>query len=137
MLPKIVAQHFLENMVDEINKTLEEFESPFLVKADDNLNFIAHKADGKETAARLSGGEKVILALAFRFVVNSLFAGEVGMMVLDEPTAGLDVDNMGNLARVLGQVSQLTRKRGQQLVLITHDRRLEKVFDNIINLGNY
>ena len=134
-LPRIVAQHMLEDLEEKINETLEEFGGPFRVTADEDLTFVAHKPNGvSEPASRLSGGEKVVLALAFRFAVNSLFAGEIGMMVLDEPTAGLDEHNIGCLTDVLGRLSELTKKRGQQLIIITHDQRLERVFDNIIRL---
>jgi DNA repair exonuclease SbcCD ATPase subunit len=134
-LPRIVAQSMLESMVDRVNETLEEFDGPFRVSADEDLSFIVHKPNGMtERAERLSGGEKVILAIAFRFAVNSLFAGEIGMMVLDEPTSGLDSANLDCLTDVLSRVSDLTRKRGQQLIVITHDRRLELVFDNIIEI---
>jgi len=134
-LPRLVAQHMLEELEDKINETLAEFDGPFRVTSDEDLTFLAHKPNGVvEPAARLSGGEKVVLALAFRFAVNSLFAGEIGMMVLDEPTAGLDEHNIGCLTDVLERLSDLTKKRGQQLIIITHDHRLERVFDNVIRL---
>lgn len=134
-LPRMVANNLLENLVERMNTTLDEFASSFSVSASDDLTFVVRRPGGlTSTADRLSGGEKVVLALAFRFAVNSLFAGEVGMLVLDEPTAGLDTANLECLTDVLGQLSELTRKRGQQLIIITHDRRLERVFDTIIDI---
>ena len=135
-LPKILAGRFLESLVIEINKTLDSFETPFVVTADDDLSFLAHKPTGVvEPAERLSGGEKVVLAIAFRLAINSLFVGEVGMMVLDEPTAGLDEHNLSCLADVLSRLCDLTRKKGQQIIMITHEARLQRVFDNVIHLG--
>ena len=105
--------------------------------AEDDLSFSAHKPNGVvEPADRLSGGEKVVLALSFRLAINSLFGGEVGMMVLDEPTAGLDEHNLGCLADVLAKLCDLTRKKGQQIIMITHEARLQRVFDNVIHLGD-
>jgi len=135
-LPNIVSQEMLEDMVERVNETLDEFGSPFKVSADDSLTFLAHKPDGTcEPAARLSGGEKVVLAIAFRFAINATFAKDIGMMVLDEPTAGLDEDNLDYLMEAMENVTRSARKRGQQLIIITHDRRLERVFDQVVELS--
>lgn len=136
MLPRLVANSMLEDLVDKVNDTIAEFDGPFYVSADDDLTFAVHKPNRMvERSDRLSGGEKVILAIAFRFAVTAMFAGEIGMMVLDEPTAGLDAANLDCLNTVLERISSLTRKRGQQLIVITHDRRLELVFDNVIEIA--
>jgi exonuclease SbcC len=130
-LPRIVTQTRVEGMVDSVNETLELFNGPFRVSVEDKLTFMAHKPRGYvEEAARLSGGEKVILGIAFRFSV----AGQVGLMVLDEPTAGLDGDNIECLVDMLEHVSEVTREKGQQVIIITHDHRLERVFDNKIEI---
>jgi ABC-type lipoprotein export system ATPase subunit len=54
------------------------------------------------------------------------------MMVLDEPTAGLDEHYLGCLADVLLRVNEVTKKRRQQIFMVTHDQRLERVFDQLI-----
>lgn len=135
-LPQVVAQSYLEEMVDGINATLQEFGGPFRVEAESELSFVAIKPDGsQERASRLSFGEKVILALAFRFEVNSLFAKNIGMMVLDEPTVGLAAYNVDYLRAVLVRLSKLSRAGGFQIIMVTHDERLESVFDKVIRLG--
>lgn len=133
--PRLAAQRWLENMVDKINATLEQFESPFYVEADEDLSFIAVKPSGRrERAERLSGGQKVLLALAFRFAVNSLLAGDVGMMILDEPTAGVDKANIANLTDVLTKVADFTKDKGMQLLVITHDESLQRAFDQVVHI---
>jgi DNA repair exonuclease SbcCD ATPase subunit len=133
--PRLAAQRWLEDMTELINQTLEQFDSPFYVEASEDLTFVAIKPNGRrERASRLSGGEKVLLALAFRFAVNSLLAGDVGMMILDEPTAGVDTDNISSLTDMLALVSDYTKKEGKQLILITHDDRLERAFDQIVRI---
>jgi len=130
-LPRVVTQTVMENMVGQINETLELFNGPFRVTAEDRLTFLAHKPRGyAEEACRLSGGEKVILGLAFRFSV----ARQIGMMILDEPTAGLDADNIECLVDMLEQMSELARRRGNQIIIITHDNRLERVLDHKIEI---
>lgn len=134
-LPKLVVQRKLERVISKANKLLEDLDAPFNVTADSDLAFVAIKRNGqREAADRLSGAEKAILAIAFRFAVNAVFASELGMMVLDEPTAGLDEHNMDVLADVLGRLANVTKRRDQQLIIITHDRRLERSFDHVLTL---
>jgi len=35
----------------------------------------------------------------------------------------------------LSRLCDLTRKKGQQIIMITHEARLQRVFDNVIHLG--
>lgn len=129
-LPAVVHRNALLNMEEEINRNLEYFNSPYFVTTDDNLGFTAKFANGTVMpAAGLSGGQKVMLAMAFRLAVNSLFAGQVGMMILDEPTDGLDADNRRLAADVFRTLGQLARDRGHQVIVITHDEALQSAFD--------
>jgi len=126
----------LEDLVDQVNELLNEFDGPFYVSAGDDLSFTVHNPDGSsEPAASKSGGEMVVLAIAYRLAVNSRFARDVGMMVLDEPSAFLDQKNLGCLASVLQRICEVMKQRRQQLIMITHDQRLERVFDQLIELG--
>lgn len=135
-LPRIVAQHLLERLTVEVNNNLEDFANPFSVEAADDLSFVAIKPRGRrEPAARLSGGEKIMLAVAFRLAVNKIFAADAGMMVLDEPSAGLDTHNIDCLADIFERISLIAEARKQQIILITHDDRLGRSIPNSIDLG--
>ena len=134
--PRIYMASVLEDLVDQVNELLNEFDGPFYVSAGDDLSFTVHNPDGSsEPAASKSGGEMVVLAIAYRLAVNSRFARDVGMMVLDEPSAFLDQKNLGCLASVLQRICEVMKQRRQQLIMITHDQRLERVFDQLIELG--
>ena len=100
----------------------------------------AHFADGTVAAsADLSGAQKMIFGLAFRFAVNSLFAGQIGVMVLDEPTAALDAQNTERMADVFAGLGRAAKARGQQIIVITHEELLYPVFNQVIRLdgGQY
>lgn len=133
-LPRVVAEHYLRALQVETNQFLEVFDAPFRVEADDKLSFRALFNDGREQpAGRLSGGEKVVLALAFRLSVNSMFAAEVGLLCLDEPTVGLDEHNLGCLQTALLRLKELSRERGLQVIMVTHERSLGHLFDRVID----
>ena len=135
-LPHIVHSRALREVEAEVNKTLAEFESPFRIKTGDNLTYIAKFCNGTEVPAhRLSGGQQVILSLAMRWALNSLFASQIGFLALDEPTAGLDEQHLGLLQSTLSKLGAAARNRGCQVVIITHEKRLMGVFDHVIELN--
>jgi exonuclease SbcC len=133
-LPKIVSQANLELLVTDINNNLQLFGNPFVVEADQDLTFKVFFSGQLPVKARqLSGGQKVILAIAFRAALDRVFGHDTGMMYLDEPTAGLDADNVKYFHEAL---QKLAEKSGtdRQLVVITHVHELSGVFDQLIQL---
>lgn len=134
-LPQLLHEDALEELVDAVNATLAEvFGDPFSVRLGEGLAFTAVKTDGDEDVRRLSGGQKAVLAIAFRLAINSIFAGGIGMMVLDEPTVGLDEENIDCLHAALTALADFAGRQGSQIIIITHDKRLETAFDRVIKL---
>lgn len=134
-LPKVVHLNYLRSMEREINDTLQLFDSPFTISVSEDVGFTAEFADGtRMPAAGLSGGQKVMLAMAYRLTVNSLFPKQVGMMVLDEPTDGLDQENRDLASQVFIKLGEVARSRGHQVIVITHDGALRRAFDQRFTL---
>jgi len=134
-LPQAVALANLRRMEKSINSELEQFGSPFWAETSSDLSFIVHRPGIPGfPAAKLSGGMKGVLAIAFRTSLTSLF-GDLGMMSLDEPTAGMDVNNVSFLAGALQSYAVKVRGR-RQVILISHNRELIPSFDQVIEVGN-
>lgn len=134
-LPRDVTLAMLQELEERTNEALERFECPFLVSAAEDLMFQVQHHDGTtEPATYLSGGQKVVLAVAFRFAVYEMF-GHLGMLVLDEPTAGLDADNLDLLVEVLLRLSLDAKRQGHQVLLVTHDQRLRRAMDHVLELN--
>jgi len=133
-LPAILHRHALRVILDKTNEILEQFESPFYVTGTDDLEILAHKADVRVAASDLSGGEKMVLGTAFRLAANALFADQVGLLALDEPTAALDEANTLRMVEVFDRLRHLARRQGYQIILVTHERLLEPVFDRVVFL---
>lgn len=133
-LPKTVSQANLELLIDDINSNLKLFNNPFVVEADSDLTFrVFLPGQPPVKAKQLSGGQKVILAIAFRAALDRVFGHDVGMMFLDEPTAGLDADNVNFFHEALQQLAQKVG-HSRQLVVITHVQELGTVFDQLIEV---
>ena len=103
--------------------------------ADDDLTFkVFFPGKPPVKASQLSGGQKVVLAIAFRAALDRVFGRDVGMMFLDEPSSGLDADNVEYLHNALQQLA--TKVHGErQLVVITHVQELGGVFDQLIEIN--
>jgi exonuclease SbcC len=79
---------------------------------------------GREVSwERLSGGEKVVLALALRLAIGDVLGAQrLRFFVLDEPTVHLDSEKRKRLREVLMRLSQ----KMPQVIVITHD---EEIFE--------
>jgi zinc transport system ATP-binding protein len=70
---------------------------------------LAHRA--ADPVATLSGGQQQ------RVLIARALAGEPDVLVLDEPTAGVDADSQDTLAGALGHLS----RQGGSVVLVAHE----------------
>ncbi len=138
-LPMAVSQYYLNLLKEDTNRILNDLELPFRsfrIESVDDLRFVVRFADDGTLcrAERLSGGQKVVLALAFRLAVHFMFAADLGILCLDEPTAGLDDDNLATLSTALSKLREVSKARGLQIVLITHERMLDNLCDRVVSL---
>ena len=134
-LPRLVHANVLKQLCSVVNEELRLFDDPFRVEVSDDLSFVAYFEDERVIPSKaLSGGQKVMLALSFWSAVSRVFAKNLGVMCLDEPSDGLDVDNNELFLQILQQWRQLLHQRGQQVILITHSTDVETVCDHVIKL---
>lgn len=135
--PRLVAKRNLKQLEHAINELLQIFNVNFFVRVstDGTPTFIAEFYDGRrQVAQRLSIGQKTVLALAFRVAVNAMFAEEIGLLALDEPTAALDAIRVRALAPVLEKLRNLSTTKGLQCLLVTHATSLSHLFESTIEL---
>jgi DNA repair exonuclease SbcCD ATPase subunit len=56
------------------------------------------------------------------------------MLVLDEPTAYIDRQNLSLLETTLRRLGAAAKSRGYQVFVITHEASLRGVFDQVVDL---
>ena len=65
-----------------------------------------------------------MLAVANRCALADTLGAKFPLMVLDEPTTGLDDVNKGKMSQLLQKVSETLSGKGVYLVIPTHDEEL-------------
>ena len=134
-LPRLAMQRYLGLLNSKLNQFLAIFGVPFTCTIKNDLSVICNIPDiGEKPAERLSGGQKVMLGIAFRIAVYNMFASDLGFMVLDEPTNMLDDDRIEDVATMFELIGQYARNAKMQLVVITHKEALMRTFDHTVQL---
>ena len=136
-LPAKVAFAIYRVLAEKLNLYLSEFEAPYKVELHENGDFICIFNSGlQQQSSRLSGGEKMLLAIAFRLALHSVFSNDDtgGFIMLDEPTTFLDTRNRDGLFRVLNTLKTSPVFRDLQIIIVTHDDMLKPLFDSVVDL---
>lgn len=95
------------------------------IKANKSYNYrvCMVKQDAEmDMRGRCSAGQKVLASIIIRLALAECFGVNCGIIALDEPTTNLDQENIGALARSLGEIVKMRRvQKNFQLIVITHD----------------
>jgi len=141
--PSIIINNLLDEITVATNDFLSKFDSTFVVVPNYqsmSFNYYYHNpdipiSDPYPHCSEMSGGEKVVLAVAFRLATYAMFAQRVGLLVLDEPSVYLDSKNVVKLGTLLYNIKTLAKKLGLQVLISTHEKSLMNHFDSIIDFG--
>lgn len=140
--PRVLTRNVMSALTDSVNHYLDKFGSPFTVEAsEEGMGFRVRFCDGRTVpdplpdASMLSGGQKIALAVAFRFAVYTLFSNKLGLLSLDEPTAYLDDETIARFGDLLQKIAQIARNSSLQILMATHEASLAPCFDQTITIG--
>ena len=95
-------------------------------RAEEILDAFGLKHRLKHKPAELSGGERQRVAIA-RALMN-----EPELLLADEPTGNLDAVTGGQILDVIAE----THRRGQTIVMVTHDKTIAARADRVVQLVN-
>ena len=89
------------------------------------MNFVGLSDRINHKPTQLSGGQMQRVAIA-RALIN-----DPEVILADEPTGALDSKTGEQIMKTL---SELNKKKGKSIVLVTHDKSLVKYADRVIEL---
>jgi ATP-binding cassette, subfamily C, bacterial LapB len=92
--------------------------------------FVSEHAEG--LGHQLSdGGKKLSLGIRRRLALARALASEGRLVILDEPTEGMDNQGSQQVAQILNRLAS----RGSTVLLFTHDRSLFRASGNVLDLN--
>ena len=114
-----------------VSDRVREYLDMFDVRIDDvrieesgergGVRFVCFYGGREVDSDRLSGGEKVALALAIRLAIGDVLGAQrLGFLMLDEPTIHLDSENKKKLREIFASLGDVAG----QTIIITHDEEL-------------
>ena len=129
---------YLERIVQQVLDELMGGISPLTITIGDDYTPYVKSEDGYErTVNNLSGGERTLLAFAYRLTVGQLIMqARVGhgltLLILDEPTESLGRED-GSIDRLAEALSNL--KTVEQLIAVTHSEAFAEKADHVIRVS--
>jgi len=120
----VIEKYISSTLIKKINEILEDIEAPYVLTFDDkNRQFLASFTYGDVPLNRLSYGQKVILSLILASVLY-IESSTNSILIIDEPTAGLDANNIGNIFVLLDKLHELSSNSTVQCIVTTHEYNL-------------
>lgn len=141
--PRVLTEGVMRALTGAVNAHLDKFGAAFTVEpsgAGEGMGFRVRFCDRPmpdplPDASMLSGGQRIALAVAFRFAVYSLFSDRLGLLSLDEPTAYLDSETVGRFGDLLQRIAEVARNGNMQVLMATHEESLRGAFDQTVAIG--
>jgi len=130
-LPTLVMQKMLQGLNALLDNYLAVFDTEFTTYINENFEFMSTFGSHTDKPVRhLSGGQKVALALAFKFAVSELLANQIPLLSLDEPTVWLDDINKPRLVELLEKAAEVA-EAGVYVLVATHEPLLYPAFSRM------
>ena len=127
----------LERFVQQVLDTLTGEESSLLqIKIDETYSPIVISEGYKREVSNLSGGERTLLAFAYRLGIGQLIMQSrtgfgLHLLILDEPTESLGRED-GSIDRLAEAISRL--KTIEQIIAVTHSEAFAEKAEHVIRL---
>ena len=130
-----------QSIMVSLNREMNELVSSWFAKLvpdpmkeitiDDNFTPIIRQSGYDMDVSSLSGGEKSAVALSYRLALNAIvnnYVGNVGVLILDEPTDGFSKEQLQKFGDVLRDINS------EQIILVSHEAELENVADRVMRV---
>ena len=128
----------LRNFVQQVLDALVGGETPLLnVVVDETYTpYVKSEGGAEREVANLSGGERTLLAFAYRLglgqlIMQSRTGHGLGMLLLDEPTESLGRED-GSIDRLAEAISRF--KAIEQIIAVTHSEAFAEKAEHVITL---
>jgi len=134
-----VEKNIMVNVRKEFSRLFNKWFSmlttdSFSVNLDENFTPVIMQSGFEIDYAYLSGGERTAIALAYRLALNQIInmihskIKTKDLLILDEPTDGFSEQQLDKIRDILKELNVA------QLIIVSHERKIESFVDNIIKI---
>jgi DNA repair exonuclease SbcCD ATPase subunit len=140
-LPSTYLNDRFQRTMKLTNTNLRAMGSEFTVRASGEeplaFDFLRHDRDDAVwmEQEKLSGGQRMKLAVAFLLGLQSTTIPDVGLLVMDEPSTHLDPDCVDELRELLTVMGPQFAAREAQIIVCDHNPRLIPFDVHVIDLA--
>jgi exonuclease SbcC len=133
-------RHRFEQLAELTREFLMDLDANFTIDVDpDNAtSFTFTRVDEDIVYAmsmnKLSGGQKVRLAIAFLMAVQRLIVPEVAFLVIDEPSDGLDEDGIESFKELIMEMRNKLSNSDSQVIICEHRPQMHVAFEKKLEL---
>jgi DNA repair exonuclease SbcCD ATPase subunit len=133
-LQKQVMSKALGTLNQVMDEYLGHFGKDYSAWIDGDFDFRACKPDNDDfRAGLLSGGEQMALAMAYMLAIAEVKGSNIPLMVLDEPTDGLDDEAIHGLIEVL-KIARSYAEKGLYIIIPSHAPEMEAAKSQVISM---
>lgn len=126
---------YLQHLNTLMAQYCEILHAPFTLSIDPETQQFMQSMNGQlRPIYQLSGGQFTIASWAWHLSLYEKHGAAVGFLFMDEPTVGLDDVNLSNVGEAVEHLAKFCRGSGLQFVMVTHERDLASVFDEVISI---
>ena len=135
-LQREIRSYGAKQINDRLLGYLGIFNLPYRPSFDNEglMKFVDAQTNTEHEFSKLSGGEQKLTALAYRPALMQMFAGNVRVAILDEPTYGVDNQNLATMSESFKALAEYAGQRGLSIFVATHEEALMTSFDQTIQL---
>ena len=137
--PRKLLQNITEKLFQVTNQLGEDLCVDVQLHVGKNLEFLTKQTrNGKlieQKTERLGFGKGAILGICFRLACQKLLLPETGFLILDEPTANVDLKRKSALKTFLQNLAEETHSGTKQIILIEHDLDVIELCQAKIHIG--
>ncbi len=128
---KELRQNARPDIEKETMDIFNEFDFDYsAISLDDDYNITVENKKETLNLTMMSGGEKIVIALALRLGIARVVSKQkTELLLLDEPTIHLDNEKKASLIDIIRQISIVP-----QMIVVTHDEEMEPISNNIIKI---
>lgn len=129
--PRKLIQSYAGDVQELLLQNIQKFNIPYTPRISEGFKILMFD-EHQRNVPNVSGGQKVVVGLALRLALHSLFAQSFPMWIVDEGTTHLDTDNVKMYFDVIKELRKESAIK--QVIIIDHNEKLTEVVDHVIKV---